>query len=34
MQEYTIEPLDIKDYDKCSNIWNMKAPIHSSSKIR
>lgn len=24
MQEYTIEPLDIKDYDKCSNIWDMK----------
>lgn len=24
MQEYTIEPLDIKDYDKCNNIWDMK----------
>lgn len=24
MQEYTIEPLDIKEYDKCSNIWDMK----------
>ena len=23
--KYTIEPLDIKDYHKCSNIWNMKA---------
>lgn len=21
----TIEPLDAKDYEKCSNIWNMKA---------
>lgn len=24
MQKYTIEALDIKDYDKCSNIWDMK----------
>ena len=24
MKEYTIEKLDIKDYEKCSNIWNMK----------
>ncbi len=24
MKSYTIEKLDIKDYKKCSNIWNMK----------
>lgn len=24
MKEYTIEKLDIKDYKKCNNIWNMK----------
>lgn len=24
MTEYTIEKLDIKDYKKCNNIWNMK----------
>ena len=23
MHPYTIEKLDIHDYDKCSNIWNM-----------
>lgn len=24
MNKYTIEKLDIKDYKKCNNIWNMK----------
>ena len=24
MKEYTIEKLNIKDYKKCNNIWNMK----------
>lgn len=24
MKEYTIEKLNIKDYEKCNNIWNMK----------
>lgn len=24
MDKYTIEKLDIKDYKKCNNIWNMK----------
>lgn len=24
MDKYTIEKLNIKDYKKCSNIWNMK----------
>ena len=24
MNEYMIEKLDIKDYEKCNNIWNMK----------
>lgn len=23
MKKYTIEKLDIKDYEKCNNIWNM-----------
>lgn len=25
MQVIKIEPLELKDYNKCSNIWNMKA---------
>ena len=25
MQEIKIEPLELEDYNKCSNIWNMKA---------